>query len=80
MNRFAEAGESFAKVCELDPIYPSAAYFAAASFSMANRNEEAAHWVRFCIERGLAEPSQFTSGELFANLRASKHWDLSLME
>ena len=35
LNRFGEAGEGFAKVCELDPIYPNAAFFAAASFSSA---------------------------------------------
>jgi tetratricopeptide (TPR) repeat protein len=80
LNRFGEAGQGFAKVCELNPTYPQAAFFAAASFSMANRNEEAAHWVRFCIERGLVEPARFTEDLLFANLRASEHWDPSLLE
>ena len=75
VERYGEAGEYFARTCDLRPEHPGAAYFAAASFSMAGRTKDAAHWMRFCLERGLAEREQFETGDFFENLRASEHWD-----
>ena len=41
---------------------------------MAGRTREAAKWMDFCLERGLAERRQFEELDFFANLRASEHW------
>jgi spermidine synthase len=75
MGRYEEAALRFERVCELQPSFNQAAYFAAASFSMAGRQEDAARWVRFCLDEGLARPEQFAQDGFFETLRASKYWD-----
>jgi spermidine synthase/Flp pilus assembly protein TadD len=75
LGRYEEAGRAFEEVCERNPRFQNAAFFAAASFSMANLPQDAAKWARFCIDEGLNSPDQFTSDPVFANLRASRHWD-----
>ncbi len=75
MGRYEEAALRFEKVCKLQPSFNQAAYFAAASFSMAGRQEDAARWVRFCLDEGLAQPEQFAQDSFFETLRASKYWD-----
>jgi tetratricopeptide (TPR) repeat protein len=74
LARYDEAGDAFAAVCMVSPEYPGAALSAAASYSMAGRTREAAEWMDFCLERGLAERRQFEELDFFANLRASEHW------
>ncbi len=74
LERYGEAGEAFAKLVELDPTYPGAAFFAAASFSMAGRTADARTWMDFCLERRLATYEQFETGEFFENLRESTDW------
>ncbi|MBN2171475.1 MAG: fused MFS/spermidine synthase [Candidatus Krumholzibacteriota bacterium] len=80
LRRFAEAGDAFAAVCAMDPDFPHAAFSAAASYSMAGRTEESAHWVRVCVERRLAEPQAFRTHPFFANLRASERWTPALLQ
>lgn len=75
LERYGEAGRAFAAVCERNPRFQNAAYFAAASFSMANELQEAAKWARYCIDEGLNSPDKFATDPFFANLRASEHWD-----
>ena len=75
LERWAEAADSFARVAELDPAVPGAAYFASACFSMAGETGEAARWMAFCLEHGLAEMGQFVEGDYFVNLRGSGDWD-----
>jgi tetratricopeptide (TPR) repeat protein len=74
LERYAEAGDEFARVSEVDPGYKSAAFFAAASYSMAGKTQEAAHWMQVCLDKGLATPEQFRDSEFFENLKASAHW------
>lgn len=74
LERYAEAGAAFARAHELDPLYPDAAYFAAASFSRAGRTAEAARWVRVCLAKKLGDPARFLSDPNFAALRASPDW------
>jgi cytochrome c-type biogenesis protein CcmH/NrfG len=74
LERNAAAGERFARVVELDAEFPNAAYFAAASFSMAGRTQDAAHWMRYCLQHDLATLQQFEQEDFFANLRASNDW------
>jgi len=74
LERNGEAGERFAQVVELDADFPDAAYFAAASFSKAGRTAEAAQWMRYCLDHGLAQRHQFETQDFFANLRASDDW------
>ncbi len=75
MGRYEEAALRFEKVCELQPSFNQAAYFAAASFSMAGRQEDAARWARFCLDEGLARPEQFAQDGFFETLRTTKYWD-----
>ncbi len=74
LERYGEAGDAFAAVCEVSPEYTGAALSAASCYSMAGRTREAAEWMDFCLKRGLAERQQFEEEEFFANLRASEHW------
>ena len=74
LERYGEAGEAFAAVCAVSQRYPGAAISAAANYSMAGRTREAAEWMGFCLEHGLAERSQFEERDFFANLRASEYW------
>ncbi len=74
LERYGEAGEAFAAVCAVSQRYPGAAISAAANYSMAGRTREAAEWMDFCLEHGLAERSQFEERDFFANLRASEYW------
>jgi len=75
LERYGEAGRAFAAVCERNPRFQNAAYFAAASFSMANELAEAAKWARYCVDEGLSSPDKFATDPFFANLRASEYWD-----
>ena len=74
LDRFSEAGDVFARVYELDNGYPGAAFFAAASYSMAGRTVEAGLWMEICIEGRLATYEQFETGEFFETLRNSADW------
>lgn len=80
MDRYAEAGDAFERVCALQPSYQQAAFFAAASYSMAGLTDKAAHWARVCIDQGLAEPARFREDPLFVQLRDSAHWDAATGE
>lgn len=75
LGRYAEAARGFEAVCALQPSYQNAAFFAAASHSMADAPAAAARWARFCLDKGLAQPEAFRTDPLFANLRASAFWD-----
>jgi spermidine synthase/thioredoxin-like negative regulator of GroEL len=79
LERYGEAADAFAQVCELDPAYQGAAFFAAASYSMAGRNKEAAHWLRFCLERNLATKEQVLESAFFENLKSSEYWEPALL-
>ncbi len=80
LERYGEAAEHFARVCELDPDYVGrAGFFAAASYSMAGETEAAARWQRYCLERGHARPEEFRTNPFFENLRRSDHWDPALL-
>ncbi len=80
LKRYGEAAEYFVKACDIQPDYRGSAYFAAASFSLAGRTEEAAEWMQICLEGGFASPEQFLGESHFANLRESAHWDPALVE
>jgi spermidine synthase len=74
LEQFSEAGDVFTRVYELDNSYPGAAYFAAASYSMAGRTADAGEWMELCLERRLATYEQFETGEFFETLRNSADW------
>jgi len=80
LGRYEEAGRAFAAVCERNPRFQNAAFFAAASFSMANMPKESAAWARFSIDRELNTVDQFVTDPSFANLRASSYWDAAKNE
>jgi tetratricopeptide (TPR) repeat protein len=75
LDRYEEAGREFEIVCQSDPGLQNAAYFAAASFSMAGMPADAARWAKVCIDEGFAPAQKFVTDPLFANLRSSEHWD-----
>ncbi len=77
LERYTKAGEAFARVFELDPNYPSAAYFASACYSKANLTAEAAHWMDICLERRQSTYEQFETSEFFENLRNSPDWRMA---
>lgn len=75
VQRFEEAARCFEKVCELQPSFNRAAYYAAASYSMAERQADAARWARYCLELGYAKPEELALDPSMAGLRASEFWD-----
>ena len=74
LEQFSEAGDVFTRVYELDNSYPGAAYFAAASYSMAGRTVDAGQWMELCLERRLATYEQFETADFFETLRNSADW------
>jgi len=76
LELYGVAGETFARVAEIDPNFPGAAFFAAASFSKAGDTASARRWMDFCLERRLSTYGQFESSELFETLRNSADWRL----
>lgn len=79
-GRYADAAEAFARVHDLDPLFPEAAYSAAASYSLAARPREAAAWMEVCIEKRLCDPGRFLHEAHFANLRQSSVWQQERVE
>ena len=79
-GRYADAAEAFARVHDLDPLFPEAAYSAAASYSLAARPREAAAWMEVCIEKRLCDPARFLHEAHFANLRQSSAWQQEHVE
>lgn len=75
LQRFELAGEAFAAVHTIDPVFPDAAYFAAMSFSLSGDSESAATWMVRCLDDQSCDPSRFTTDPNFENLRTSRHWD-----
>ena len=75
LERYEEAARAFEAVCERQPRFENAAFFAAASFSMAGMVREAAKWAQFGIDEGLTPATRFATDPLFANLRDSEYWD-----
>ena len=75
LERYAEAGETFAAVQGSAPGFGDAAYFAAACFSLAGRTDEAARWVAVCLDEGRIDAESFLTSANFANLRESADWD-----
>jgi tetratricopeptide (TPR) repeat protein len=75
LGRYAEAARGFEAVCTLEPAFKQAAFFAAASYSMAGEPGAAARWARYCLDHGLAKAAQFAQDPLFVGLRNSAFWD-----
>ena len=75
LERWPEAAAAFARVAELEPALPGAAFYASACYSMAEQTGEAARWMAFCLEHGLGEAEQFIEYGYFINLRESGDWD-----
>jgi spermidine synthase len=75
LERFAEAAEAFAVTHNIDPLFPDAAFFAAASYSRAGLPSKAAEWMEICLDRNLVHPERFLTDPNFEELRSSEHWD-----
>jgi len=74
LEQFDEAADTFARTHELDPRIEGAAFFAAASYSLAGKTELSAHWVEICLEKKLGTLADFQTNSMFENLRKSPFW------
>jgi spermidine synthase len=80
LGKDREAAEAFARVYTIDPLFPDAAYLAAAAYSRAGDTHAAAQWMDICIERKLCDPTRFLREADFAHLRASSDWQQGRIE
>jgi tetratricopeptide (TPR) repeat protein len=74
-SKWREAAEVFAQVHALDPIFPDAAFNAAAAYSRAGDQARAWRWVEICLTKGMADPARLLADNNLAALRASPQWD-----
>ena len=74
-SKWREAAETFVQVHALDPVFPDAAFNAAAAYSRAGDQAQAWRWVETCLTKGLADPARLLADNNLAALRASPLWD-----